>query len=181
MRSLPIATLQPYSEAMKPKRPIFSPSEAVFLLICLCCLLSARSRAADTIKKQLLRYNCAESAEFVFEVPTAKAETLPKWVPETGKPAPLSISRACALAKQALKTGRPDLEDFEVYEITMRHIDWLRVHETHSTETWFYEIHCRAKKNNEYTRPCGLIALILMDGTNVEPVIRRQQKEERGP
>jgi hypothetical protein len=61
------------------------------IVFCFCCLITLRISAAEEGKERLLLFSCA-GAKLLFEIPTARAEGLPKWNPDNGKPAPLSAT-----------------------------------------------------------------------------------------
>src|SRR5262245_25019094 len=119
-------------------------------VLCCCWYLFAPSLSAeDDNKMRLMTFLCGDTTEFRFELSRSQAARLPNWNPESSKPAPVSTSRACAVAKQALKKRHPALDEFEVFAITLRHVEWNKLYDAHSLDTWFYVVECRAKRDGK--------------------------------
>src|SRR4051812_20986437 len=132
-------------------------------LVTLSCLLGvavSSTRAAEQTNLLVTSLFCSD-AQYFWEIPLSRADALPKWSPETGSPPPLSIVSACTFAKKALAARRPELQGIEV-----RHIELWPVAQTGS---WYYKIEGRGMKYDRYMSPCGLDAIIFMDGSTVEP------------
>jgi len=98
---------------------------------------------------------------FFFEIPIARARELPAWSPDSTAPLPLSLSAACAAAKNALQSRYSTTNEFEIREVQLRPLA--------SFGTWYYDIECQTTKFDRWWSPCGMRAVILMDGSNVEP------------
>ena len=124
----------------------------------------------DAEKLRLALITCGDrQSDFLFEISKAKMGTLPKWHPESDSPAPVSLKRAYELGRTGLKNRYPDIDEFEV--------GMVRISEVISTErhgTWFYEVNYIGKRDGKPVGSCGLFAVILMDGTSVEPVVTRK-------
>lgn len=110
-----------------------------------------------------------DDAESFWEIPMSKANALPKWSPETGSPPPLSIVSACTFAKKTLAARRPELQEIEV-----RHIELWPVGQTGSC---YYMIEGQGIKYDRYMSPCGLYAVIFMDGSTVEPRVAEKASD----
>jgi hypothetical protein len=134
--------------------------KSALTLLLLSTFTAAHAPAGQ--ETNLLVTSCfCSGANYFYEIPMSKASALPQWNPESGATAPLSISSACALAKKALAARVPQLKQMEV-----RHIELWPVAKTGS---WYYRIEGQGVMFDRYESPCGLMAVILMDGSNVEP------------
>jgi len=98
----------------------------------------------------------------VFEIPRNKAVAQPPWNPETGAVPPLRITLACAAAKRALQLRYDTNIEFGIHEITLRPMT--------SFGTWYYDIE---GKTPQHVGEAEMHAVILMDGSNLEPTIVR--------
>jgi hypothetical protein len=132
--------------------------------IAIFCLFCLRGFAADEMVRVTSHF-CGDSDEgrtgLFFEIPISKAKEQPKWSPDSSSPPPLSIPAACAAAKKAMKSRYSTTNEFEVRSIEL--------HAMASFGSWYYNIECQTTKFDRGWSPCGMRAVILMDGSNVEP------------
>jgi hypothetical protein len=105
----------------------------------------------------------------------AGVDALPdsQWHPESDLPPPLSLKRACTLAKAAIKLRNPQFEDIKV--------GWVRISKSTYAKkpVWYYEVHCGATTKSPPSDSAGCIpsfAIILMDGTDVEPRVVQKNR-----
>jgi hypothetical protein len=98
---------------------------------------------------------------FFFEIPVAKTKELPSWSPDKSIAPPLNLSRACEAAKTAIQARYSMTNEVEVRGILLRPLV--------SYDTWYYDVECQTTKFDRSWSPCGMHAVILMDGSNVEP------------
>jgi hypothetical protein len=141
-----------------------------FLLLMLLCAWNLIAQEGDQLR--LARIGCPSSKEFIFQIPEAKLEGLPKWHPDGDKPLPVSLKRATELGRAALKIRHPSIQEFETSSVILREIV-----ATKRYGAWFYEIDYLGKRDGKPIGSCGLFAVILMDGTSVEPVVTEGGKE----
>ena len=137
----------------------------------LILLLAWNLVAQDGNQLRLGRFGCLGSKEFIFQIHEAKLERLPNWHPDGDKPAPLSLKRAAELGRAALKLRHPNIQEFETSSVTIR-----EVVDNKRYGVWFYLIDYLGKTDGKPVASCGLYAVILMDGTSVEPIVTSGNK-----
>jgi hypothetical protein len=131
----------------------------LIFFLCLFVLTTRGAPLSDETDVRLISYAWESgNTRYVFEIPQEKARQLPQWNPETSAMPPLRTSLACAAAKKALQVRFATNLDFQIREIILRRISGF--------DTWYYDIGCGTTNLAE---GCGMRAVILMDGTNVEP------------
>jgi len=144
---------------------IMKTSIAVLILVCFHGLAAQRSEAPPHV---LFTVRCPTN-EMVFQISAARADALPKtgWHPESDLPPPVTLKQACLLAKASLKARLPEWDEFTVAQVDL--------HRIVGTEQWCYHVACGARKNGPLpvsgSSLCGITAVVLMDGTSVDPVI----------
>lgn len=128
---------------------------------CLCCFTTFA--AEETVRVMSLLCGRPEEAqtELFFEIPVSRAGKLPSWRPDSTDTPPLSMSAACAIAKKALQVRYSTTNEFEVSRVQLRSMA--------SFSSWYYDIECQTTKFDRSWSPCGMHAVIMMDGGNVEP------------
>jgi hypothetical protein len=109
---------------------------------------------------------------FFFEIPVARARDLPAWNPDSNMPPPLSPSEACVAARRALQSRYSTTNEFQTREIEIRPFA--------AFGTWYYDIECQTTKFDRSWAPCGMRAVILMDGSNVEPRVTASDNDLSG-
>ncbi len=134
----------------------------IAFILCLSCVTMV---AAETVR--IATFYCGSKDEgqtgLFFEIPVKRARELPTWSPESTNAPPVSMSSACATAKKAMQARYATTNDFEIRGI---HLCSLA-----SLDTWYYDIECQTTKFDRWWAPCGMRAIILMDGETVEPRI----------
>ena len=145
------------------------------LIFTLFALITFMSSAEESGKVRLTTLGCGLSAEFLFEIPKSKADALPKWHPDRDDPAPVTLKQACELAKSSLKKRYPSADEFQLGQVRLTEIVSKEKVLSEPLGTWFYEFTFLAKRNGVATDSCAF-AVILADGTSVEPVITRRAK-----
>ncbi len=102
----------------------------------------------------------------VYTIPHEKAAAQPIWTPEAPAQPPLSIQRACFLARQALANRGKQPVDWRINECALRQfLDGAY------QDRWFYAVEFfRPKSARAADRPSDFIqhVILLMDGTVVE-------------
>jgi hypothetical protein len=137
------------------------------------CLCSLTGFSAEETIRVTSRF-CGGPEEdgrtgFFFEIPISRARELPAWSPDGSAAAPLGLSAACAAAKKALQVRYSTTNEFELREIQMRPLN--------AFGTWYYDIECQTAKFDRRWSPCGMRAVILMDGGSVEPRVLGRDSE----
>jgi len=130
-------------------------------IFCFCSLTGFSAEKPVRVTSRFCGPEQDGQTGFFFEIPISRARELPAWSPDGGAAAPLSMSAACAAAKKALQARYSMTNEFEVREIEMRPLA--------SFGTWYYDIECQTTKFDRWWSPCGMRAVILMDGGSVEP------------
>ncbi len=141
-------------------------------IIPLLCLYGFTAVAAEE-NVLVTSYYCGRAEEgqtaFYFEIPISRAKQLPSWAPDTSQAAPVSLSAACVIAKQALQTRYATTNAFEVRTILLQPMA--------SFGTWYYNIECQTTKFDRWSSPCGMRAVVLMDGGSVEPRVEGRDSD----
>jgi hypothetical protein len=138
------------------------------VLLALCGGICRGAAPAGDLERLLLISLEKEKVQWLFEIPAAKAEGLPKWRPDSDGSAPVSLQQASSLAKAALKKRHPGLDELEVFELRLKEISWSKRY-----GSWYYTVTCVARRDGKLVTD-QLVAIILMDGTSVEPTIIRK-------
>ena len=126
----------------------------------LCCLTAFSEETVRVTTRFCGKPEEGQTA-FFFEIPVSRARELPPWSLDSSAAPPLSLRSACGAAKKSLQKRYSTDAEFEVREIELRPLL--------SFGTWFYDIECQTTKYDRQWSPCGMRAVILMDGTGVEP------------
>lgn len=103
---------------------------------------------------------------FNWEVPRDRFESLPRWTPSSGVP-PLPISRAIEIATGWIKARNPKIDGFEVSTITLAvSHSWT---DDQPNDRWYYKIEFNPVVNGKMLYGGQYTAVVLFDGTVVEP------------
>jgi hypothetical protein len=136
------------------------------------CLLITGVQAVSA-QHRLYSVRC-QTNDIVFQLSSQRLRDLPntRWRPESDLPAPVTLKQACFLAKASLKIRLPEWDDFEVNGVEL-----LQIATPGKPKHWYYVITCDASRNRPLVSgerlQCGTTAVILMDGTSVDPIITR--------
>jgi hypothetical protein len=106
-----------------------------------------------------------------FRVSETKLVAMPGWSPES-EPVPLNIAAAVTAAKKKLKPQRP--ENLLVVGIQLTAVNSGKL------MRWFYLIQCYDSTQVRRSEPPAMqVAVVLMDGSVVEPVTVRHPLDSR--
>ena len=92
-----------------------------------------------------------------------QAIRVPEWHPEAGYPPPLDLKLAIELARDSVRNRYPQFQKYEVISIDIAEVG------REYMDKWFYMIKFRPILEDQPVRLTGTVALVLMDGTVVEP------------
>lgn len=127
--------------------------------------------AQDAVTIFSIRGDDGQAASFTISA--AKVAAQPDWRPEDPAPPPLSIAKACALARQSLIARNLRQEQWALGDCTLRNITALNPGlQKAYPHRWFYQFTFHSlKPAKEQLRPADIeqFAVVLMDGSIVEP------------
>ena len=107
-----------------------------------------------------------DGSQLGFHVTPAQWERAPKWAFDGKTPPPLPFPEAYAKARASIRKRYPDVKDAEIYRYSLN-----RFNHPDRPDQWYYTFDFLAvipgAGSVRYRR--GLTAVILMDGTVVEP------------
>ena len=106
-----------------------------------------------------------------WEVPRKQYEALPTWSPADGSP-PLAVNRALEIGSAWIKSRHPDIKQFDSLSLSFVRAGCC----VSGDERWFYRIDFQPVVSGQRMYGGQFIAVVLMNGTVVEPRI-----ESRGP
>ncbi len=98
-----------------------------------------------------------------YSITQARAEKLPKWDP-TQQTVPLQVHDAVAKAQVWVKKQNPKIESFAPNRIELGRVSYGRFF-----GLWYYTVGFDAVVGNQRMHGWGLQAVVLMDGSIVEP------------
>ncbi len=107
----------------------------------------------------------------IHKIKEAEAKKLPEWDPESGKAAPLSLDVAIKKGKEWMKNKNPKMDDFKVRSISLDRVGYGFI-----PNRWFYKIDFDPVIGDQKLFGSQFTAVILMDGTVVEPIVRDAEK-----
>ena len=107
----------------------------------------------------------------IHKITEAEAQRLPEWDPESGKPAPLPLDVAIKKGKEWLKKKNPKMDDFKVRSISLEKVGFGSI-----PNRWFYKIEFDPVLGDQRLFGPWFAAVVLMDGTVVEPIVREPGK-----
>lgn len=108
----------------------------------------------------MLRSIRSDGEELRVAVSAEQLAKVPAWDAESDFDPPLARRLAIQLARDSVKKRYPQFEDFAVTSIEMAMI---------TEERWYYFVKFVPKGGGERVHALGAIAVVLMDGTVVEP------------
>ncbi len=108
-----------------------------------------------------------DGKSFDYSVSQARVEKLPKWDP-TQPTLPLSVKDAVAKAQIWMKKQNPKFDLFAPRSIELRRVSMR------GTGLWYYTIAFDGVVGTEQMFSWSLQAVVLMDGTVVEPKLEKQ-------
>ena len=127
-------------------------------------------------KVRLAFLQCGNAGEYLFELAESKIAALPRWHPEGDTPAPVSIKKACEIGRTTLRARHPEVDEFEIAHVRLAEMVW-----TKRLGSWFYELNYVGKRDGKSVGSCKFIAVVLMDGTSVEPVLPHDHQKSDTP
>jgi protein TonB len=101
-----------------------------------------------------------DGSTHAFEIPNARAAGLPHWSPDVEMP-PISVVEATRIGRAWLAGRNPSVQRFELQSVTLS-----RIRRTTQIDFWFYQLNFFS---NQATQPGPLLAVVLPDGSPVEP------------
>jgi hypothetical protein len=131
-------------------------------------VLVSSSSAQDKIRLSL--QHCPDGTEYLFELDAGKVITLPMWQPESDKPVPVSLKRAVEIGRTTLKGRYPDIDELEVMNVSINEIV-----STKRLGRWYYVLSYVGKRDGKSVPSCRFFAVVLMDGSSIEPVALSQK------
>ncbi len=141
---------------MKKPRALF------FVLVLLASPASAVELPGDTVV--LMRSTqTAEGSSELLSITKEQADPVPSWNPESGDPAPFSLKLAINLARDSVRSRHSRFDDFTLWTIEMMNLG------PKHRDQWAYLIKFQAVMDGHDLFGSGYSALILMDGTIIEP------------
>lgn len=102
---------------------------------------------------------------FDYRIAIERAKSLPDWEPQTGKPPPLRGDRAVATALDWMKKRAPEVERFAVFRIELSRVTYIN-----RGVLWHYTVYADAVHGTRRIPALGMQAVVLLDGTVVEPI-----------
>jgi hypothetical protein len=132
-------------------------------------LLPFGVRAQDSVT---LFSQSGAKATYTWAVPMDRLQQTPAWTPSAGAP-PLSISKAVAIAVQRLKAANPEFKRYDVLSLSLvaasRTADQPADH-------WYYKIELVPVIDGNRLYRLQYVAVVLLDGTLVEPRVKEGGK-----
>jgi hypothetical protein len=107
----------------------------------------------------------------IHKITETEAQRLPEWDPESGKPAPLPMDVAIKTGKEWLKKKYPKIDDFKIQSVTLE-----KIRNSSIPNRWFYNIRFDPFLGDLHVFGPEFMAVVLMNGSVVEPVIREAGK-----
>jgi hypothetical protein len=104
-----------------------------------------------------------------YRITYERADTLPDWQPADGTSPPVRVDRAIAIATRWMKAQDPRFETFLPWRIELQRVAYRDARGPRG-ELWHYIISADAGKGTERIFGNGRQAVILMDGSVVEPI-----------
>jgi hypothetical protein len=147
----------------------------LLLLITVVSVLVTRSVAQEVgkVRLTLVSKECISGRQYVFEVVQAQIATLPIWHPESESPAPVSLKKACTIGRATLKAKYPQIEELEIANVSLN-----KVVGPEQPGCWYYILDYVGKQSGKSVPSCRFFAVVLMDGSSVEPVIVDPNKSD---
>jgi hypothetical protein len=106
-----------------------------------------------------------------YSIPGKRVEKLPKW--NHSQPIiPLPVHTATSKALAWMKIRNPKIESFEPYRIEL-----VKVQSTGINDLWYYTVSFSGNVGGQRMFGGGLQAIVLMDGSIVEPAVRKNESE----
>ena len=142
-------------------------------ILILALSLGGQLYAATNTNVRVFALESLGEGTTVFSIPQAKAAAQPRWTPESPAQPPLSIYKACSLAKQALANRGKTVAEWRMLDCALR--EFL---DGGYPDRWFYVVgfyrpmSARAARAAERTNDFIESVVVLMDGTVVEPNLK---------
>jgi len=114
------------------------------------------------------------SHQLLWEVEPSRFNELPHrdWHPDSDSAPPLALNRACAIAKATFKTRRP-----EVYQADVASVGLWQIRSTNGPSAWCYVVDFSTRATGgALPSAYDTLAVVLMDGTALEPKIVKLKK-----
>jgi hypothetical protein len=137
----------------------------VFLLVMAVASLFAHGYNQGDVS---LHKSQGDGKSFDYFIPQGRAEKLPKWEP-TQPTIPLSIKDAVARAQVWMKKQNPKIDSFAPRSIELKRVS------ARGVGLWYYTIAFDGVVGTEQMFSWSLQAVVLMDGSIVEPKLEKQQ------
>ena len=135
------------------------------LILATLLLATTAQSLARTSPQGIVPLHAASYGESVreYSIIESQAEKLAKWDPAQTA-APLTTSQAITKARAWLKVRHPKFDGFEPTEISLRRVSYSRF-----TALWYYTIRFDGLVGQTRSYVPEMEAVVLMDGTVVEP------------
>jgi hypothetical protein len=145
--------------------------KASLTFLTLLFMLVSSNSAQNLPRIMLGRERCSDGREYLFELDRSKVATLSAWPPESDRPAPVSLKRACEIGRVTLKARHPAIDEFDITR--------LEINEMVSTKrlgSWYYSLSYVGKRDGKSVPSCGFFVVVLMDGSSVKPIVTLPEK-----
>lgn len=143
--------------------PIAARTSKLTALASALLVISAPAQAANLS----LSHITSNGKSTIHAIPKAAAMKLPRWDPEGGKPAPLPVDVAVKKGKEWMKSKNPKMDDFKVRSIAL-----VRIGYSSLPDRWYYKLEFDPIIADQPLFGAQFVAVVLLDGTVVEPVVR---------
>ena len=132
----------------------------------LCLLLSPFGARAES---SLLLYSASgDGKSFEYAIPISRAATLPAWKAQA-QVLPLSVNDAIAKARVWVRSKNPKFEAFVPNDVSIK-----RSASSEFGDVWYYSIGFDGVVGGVRMYSWSLVAVVLMDGSIVEPKVGKQ-------
>lgn len=125
---------------------------------------SAMCSAAQPGMTELQSESYVSGPLLTWEIPDARAASLRRWVPSQGNP-PYPVDKAVKVATAWLKKRHPEVRQFAVSYVQLAPIAYGKP----PADRWFYRIECDRVLDGKPVKGGTFIAVVLFDGSVVEP------------
>jgi hypothetical protein len=99
-----------------------------------------------------------------YRISLARAAALPRWEPESRTPPPLRGEQAVAIGLQWMQKRAPQVDRFALFRIELTRTTYIN-----RGVLWHYIIYADAVHGTRRMPAHGMQAVVLMDGSVVEP------------
>jgi len=118
-----------------------------------------------------LSHVTADGKSTIHKITEDEARKLPAWDPESGKDAPLTYPDAIVKGREWLKIRNPKMDDFKLRTISLERVGYGSI-----PDRWFYRVDFDPVIGDQKLFGSHFFAIVLMDGTVVEPVVRNSER-----